>query len=195
MIDDTMPEAKAPTHRCPVWVGYLLASPLRRLFNSPDQILSPYVHPGMTVVDLGCAMGFFSIPLARMVGPQGRVVCVDVEQRMLASLRKRAVKAGVAARIEPRCCDEHSLGLDGLTGVDFALAFAMVHEVPDARRLFTEVHALLAPGAGLLVAEPRGHVEPRAFEATLAAARAAGFEERDRPRIRSNHAAYLVRPA
>jgi len=53
---------------CPVWVGYLLASPIRKLFQNPPKILSPYVENGMKVLDIGCVMGFFSLPLARMVG-------------------------------------------------------------------------------------------------------------------------------
>ena len=47
---------------CPVWVAYLLASPLRKLLQNPERILAPCVHEGMTVVDIGCAMGFFSLP-------------------------------------------------------------------------------------------------------------------------------------
>jgi len=46
---------------CPVWVGYLLASPIRKLFQNPQRILSPYVENGMKVLDVGCAMGFFKI--------------------------------------------------------------------------------------------------------------------------------------
>ncbi len=72
---------------CPHWVGYLLASPLRRLFQNPHKILGPYVEAGMTALDIGCAMGFFSLPLARMVGETGKIVCVDVQEKMLSSLQ------------------------------------------------------------------------------------------------------------
>jgi len=48
-------------HRCPVWVGYFLASGLRKLLQNPVKILSPYVKRNMTVLDIGCAMGFFSL--------------------------------------------------------------------------------------------------------------------------------------
>lgn len=56
---------------CPVWMGYLLVSPLRKLFMGPEKILGPFVRPGMKVLDIGCAMGFFSIPAAKMLGPRG----------------------------------------------------------------------------------------------------------------------------
>ena len=101
---------------CPHWVGYLLASPLRRLFHNPRKILGPYVEPGMTVLDIGCAMGFFSLPLARMIGKRGKVVCVDAQENMLVSLQKRARKAGLADRIIPHLCPRDSLFLDAFEG-------------------------------------------------------------------------------
>ena len=127
-------------HVCPVWVGYLLASPLRRLFQNPEKILAPYIREGMTILDVGCAMGFFSLPAARMVGPNGRVVCIDVQAKMIESLKKRALKSGVMDRIDTRLCRSDSLGIDDLTGkIDFAFAIAIVHEVPDASVLFKEI--------------------------------------------------------
>ena len=86
-------------HVCPWWVGYLLISPIRRWLQDPDKILSPYISEGMTVLDVGPGMGFFTIPAARMVGNSGRVIAVDLQEKMLKSLVKRAEKAGVAGRI------------------------------------------------------------------------------------------------
>jgi len=89
---------------CPYWVGYLLISPLRRLFHNPEEILSPFVTTGMTVLDIGAAMGFFTLPLAGMVGPNGKVVSVDVQEKMLRSLQKRALKSKVRWVILSRLC-------------------------------------------------------------------------------------------
>ena len=89
---------------CPAWLGYFLASPIRKLIHPPQTILTPYVREGMTVLDIGCGMGFFSIPLAQMVGAAGKVICVDMQEKMLKRLEKRAQKAGVSARIETRLC-------------------------------------------------------------------------------------------
>ena len=79
-------------HVCPWIVQYILALPLRKLSESPDSIVGPYVQPGMTVVDPGCGFGFFSIPMAKMVGPKGRVVSVDLEPRAIERLKKKAAK-------------------------------------------------------------------------------------------------------
>ena len=183
-------------HRlCPWWLGYLLASPLRRWLQDPGVILAPYVSEGMTVLEPGPGMGFFTLELARRVGPQGRVIAIDVQPRMLEALVRRARKAGLAERIEARQPMEHHLGLEDCRGkVDFALAFAMVHEVLKPELLFADIYASLRAGGRLLLAEPAGHVRSEEFEATLALARELGFALESRPAIRRSHAAVLVKP-
>jgi ubiquinone/menaquinone biosynthesis C-methylase UbiE len=177
---------------CPPWVGHLLASPLRKLFQNPQKILGPYVDSGMTVLDVGCAMGFFSLPLAEMVGPGGKVVCVDLQEKMLQALVKRAVKAGLRDRIAPRLCPKRRLGLEDLRGtVDFALAFAVVHEVPEAPAFFSEIYETLKQGGRSLVAEPRGHVSRQDFDRCISVAENAGFRIAERPRIKRSRSILL----
>ena len=67
---------------CPFWVGYLLLSPLRKLFESPDRILGPFVTEGMMVLEPGCGMGYFTLPLARMVGAKGKVVALEIQDKI-----------------------------------------------------------------------------------------------------------------
>jgi ubiquinone/menaquinone biosynthesis C-methylase UbiE len=148
----------------------------------------------MTVLEPGPGMGFFTIPLARLVGAAGRVVAVDLQPKMIASLKRRAAKANVLDRIDARISPADTMGLDDLAGqVDFTLAFAMVHEFPDAQRFFAEVARASKPEASLLLAEPRGHVNSATFDAELAAAAASQFELTARPAIRRSHAALLVK--
>lgn len=177
---------------CPVWIGYFLASPVRKLFENPQKILKPYVEEGMTVLDIGCAMGFFSLPLARMVGGRGKVVCVDLQAKMLESLEKRARRAGLSDRIETRICQQDSLGLgDVAEEVDFALAYAVVHEVPDASKFFSEAYGSIKPSGRLLLAEPKGHVSEEDFEITIAAAKQSGFSVVGDPEIRRSRTTLL----
>ncbi len=181
-------------HVCPWWIGYLLLNPLRRLAQNPQKMLAPYIEPGSIALDVGCAMGFFSLDMARMVGAEGKVVCVDLQQKMIDSLVRRATKAGVIDRIDPRVCDRSGLGLEDLGGtVDFALAFALVHEVQDVEAFFEQIHAALRPGGTCLVAEPKGHVSKNDFEETLAAAKKTGLEIGERPAMGRSHAALLNR--
>jgi ubiquinone/menaquinone biosynthesis C-methylase UbiE len=179
---------------CPYWVGYLLVNPLRQLWHNPEEILRPFVTTGMTVLDIGSAMGFFTLPLAGMVGPNGRVLSVDVQEKMLRSLQRRAVKAKVSDRIIMRVCKATSLGLDGFEGaIDFAVAFAVVHEVPDARSLFAGVFQSLKSGGRCLIAEPKGHVSTHEFEQTLSAAEQTGFSVEGNPKISRCHTAVLLK--
>lgn len=181
-------------HRCPVWVGYFLASGLRKLLQNPAGILSPYVKPNMTVLDIGCAMGFFSLPMAEMVKPEGKVVCVDVQRRMLETLEKRAARAGLTDLIETHVCTEDTIGLEKRDGgFDLALAFAVMHEVSDPARYFREVHRLLRAGALLLLAEPAAHVNDTDFERTVSVATDCGFVVTGHPHIRLSHAVVLTK--
>jgi len=177
---------------CPVWVGYLLASPIRKLFQNPDRILSPYIENGMTVLDIGCAMGFFSLPAAQMVGPNGKVICMDIQEKMIKSLRRRALRAGVTDRIETRICTQNSLELNDMTEkIDFAFAIAVAHEIPDVSGFFSEIYKTLKPGHKFLVIEPKGHISAEDFEKTVTIAREKRFTVIDRPEARSGRVVVL----
>ncbi len=177
---------------CPWWLGYLLACPLRRWAEDPAKLLAPCVREGMTVLEPGPGMGFFTLDLLRMVGPSGRVVAVDIQPKMLDRLKRRAAKAGLQERLDARLATAESMGIADLDGqVDFTLAFAAVHEFPDAQTFFSQAAAALKPDGTLLLAEPRGHVKEQEFAEELEAAAKAGFTVAERPAIRRSHAAVL----
>jgi 2-polyprenyl-3-methyl-5-hydroxy-6-metoxy-1,4-benzoquinol methylase len=153
-------------HVCPWWVGYLLASPLRRVAERPEAVLSAWVRPGSTVLDYGSAMGFFSIPAARLTGSEGRVVAVDVQERMLRSLQRRLRRKGLEQVVETRLCTQGDSGLADLEGqVDVAVAFHVIHETSQPRAVVSGIASSLRPGGVLILAEPRGHTSQatRAF--------------------------------
>jgi SAM-dependent methyltransferase len=157
-------------------------------------MLAEHVRQGMTVLEPGPGMGFFTLELARLVGDTGRVIAVDVQPRMLDGLRRRAAKAGVLARVDARLAAPDALGIADLAGtVDFTLAFAMVHELPSAAPFFRELAQASKPGARLLFAEPAGHVGNTQFEAELRAACDAGFQPVQPLSLRRNHAVLLER--
>lgn len=181
---------------CPWWLGYILASPIRRLFQDPAATVEPYVRPGMTVLEPGPGMGFFTLELARRVGANGRVIAVDVQPRMIAGLKKRIAKAGLSNRVDARVAPADSLELADLKGqVDFALAMAVVHETPGASWFFNQVSEAMKPDGTLLLAEPAGHVKEDAFAAELEAAAAAGFHLTERPTMRRLQTAVLKKNA
>jgi len=176
-------------HVCPWWLCFTFDSLIRKLFHNPENILAPYVHEGDTVLDVGPGMGYFSIPLARMVGDEGKVIAADVQAPMLATLRKRVKKQGLEGRIVPHLCKADSIGIRD--PIDFALAFWMVHEVPDQNKFFLEMKSLLKPEGNLLLAEPTIHVTRPMFEETIKRAGEASFAVRETPKIFMSRTALL----
>jgi ubiquinone/menaquinone biosynthesis C-methylase UbiE len=177
-------------HVCPWWVGYLLANPIRRLIHNPEKILSPYIDEGMTVLEIGPGMGFFTIPAARMVGKDGKVIAVDLQEKMLQVLARRAEKAGIGSRVLARQSEPNSLGVS--EPIDLCLAFYVIHEVPDQSTLFSQIKAVLKPGGRLIAAEPAGHVSEAEFQRTLTIASAGGFKQVGEPRIPRSRTALLA---
>jgi ubiquinone/menaquinone biosynthesis C-methylase UbiE len=139
-------------------------------------------------------MGFFTLPLARLVGQSGRVICVDVQEKMLSALRRRPRRAHLADRIEARLCDADSLRVADLAlTIDFVLAFAVVHEVGNASRFFGEVQSVLTPRGRVLFAEPSGHVSERDFQESLSVAKHNSLQQTESLKIARSHAAILER--
>ena len=181
-------------HRCPWYLGYFLISPLRKLRQHPARLLAPFVEPGFRVLEPGPGMGYFTLELARLVEPTGKIHVVDIEPRMLAALERRARSAHLENRIDMRLGRENSLGVGDLAGeIDFVLAFAVVHELDDADAFFVEAASSMKPGARLLMAEPAGHVSETLFARECAAAEAAGLVLIERPDIWRSRAAVFVR--
>lgn len=177
---------------CPWWAArFTIDTPFRRLIHDPQKIVGPFVAPGMTVLDVGCGVGWFSIPIATMVGDSGRVIAVDLQQPMLDIVRRRAEKANVAARIQTHLCQKNRLGIDA--SVDFILLFAMLHEVPDSERMLRELRDCLKEDGKLLLAEPPIHVTGKRFASEVAAAKNAGFQVVDQPNVRWARAVLLQR--
>ena len=168
-------------HICPWWLCFTFDNFVRRIFQNPGKIIEPYVRKGDTVLDVGPGMGYFSIPLAKIVGDKGRVIVVDIQIEMLNALQKRAKRAGVEQRITPHLCKQNSLGLD--IKFDFALAFWMAHEVPEQESFFKEIRSLLKPNGKLLLSEPAFHVTKAMYSETVKRAIKSGFTMKSNPKI------------
>jgi len=166
---------------CPAEHSWSLLIPLRKWVHSPQKILRDLVKEGMTALDVGCGPGFFSLPMATMVGKTGKVIAADMQEEMLKRLKERVSGQEIEERIQLHRCEEDRMGL--AEPVDFILAFYMVHEVRNQDEFFRELASILKPGGALLVIEPRVHVSKKAFEETVAKAVAAGFTPTKGPSV------------
>ena len=167
---------------CSWKIAFALDNPIRRLIHDPQKILGGYIEPGQTVLDLGCGPGTFSIAMAKMVGESGKVIAVDVQEEMLQIVREKAAQQGLESRIVTHKNGPDRIGIS--EKVDFALAFYMVHEVPNAEAFLKEIVYMLKPKGMLLIVEPKMHVSADVFEKTIGIARQAGLSPISEPKIR-----------
>jgi ubiquinone/menaquinone biosynthesis C-methylase UbiE len=166
---------------CPVERAGILDHRIRRWLQDPQKILRPYIEEGMTVLDIGCGPGFFSIDLAQMVGRSGRVIASDLQEGMLQKLRGKIQGTELEERITLHQCEEDNVRVS--VNVDFVLAFYMVHEVPNPKKFFEEIKSILKPAGQMLIVEPPFRVSKRAFEETIRKARGAGFTPAEGPKV------------
>jgi len=176
-------------HVCPFQHRWVLTVAGRKLLNNPNRILRPLLTPGMTALDVGCGVGYFTIPMARLVGGAGHVIAVDVQPEMLAVMQANASKASFG-NITAHQCDATTLGIGEWAGtVDFAMLFYMLHEANDPAGLIAEVYHALKPGGKLLFAEPVMHVDAPGFARSASLFTQAGLQRLGTPRIPISRAA------
>jgi len=169
------------TRVCPVERAGSLDTRIRRWLQNPRKILRPYIKEGMTVLDLGCGPGFFSIEIARMVGSSGRVIACDLQEGMLHKIREKIQGTDLEDRITLHKCEEDTIGVSDT--VDFVLAFYIVHEIPDKELFFSEIASLLKPGGLFFIVEPPFHVSRTAMLETVRKAQEAGFTLVEKPKV------------
>ena len=162
---------------CPWWLGYFLLNPFRKYKQNPNKILSNYINNGYKILEVGCGMGYFSIEMANLVGKSGTVYCIDIQEKMLNGLIKRAKKNNLTNRIKTIMANTESLNIESLNNeIDFILLFAVVHEVKNTRKLFDELYISLKPKGKILFSEPTGHVKVTDFKKSTKIACESGFK-------------------
>jgi cyclopropane fatty-acyl-phospholipid synthase-like methyltransferase len=120
--------------------------------------------------------------MANLVGESGGVIAVDLQQKMLDVMLKRARRAEVAERITPHRCEADTIGME--EKADFILAFWMVHEVGNQKNFFNQLKSGLAPAGKILIAEPKFHVTPEELDRSIETAETCGLRCVGKPDIR-----------
>jgi ubiquinone/menaquinone biosynthesis C-methylase UbiE len=166
---------------CPAELSGTLDNPLRRLFQDPGKILQHYIKAGMTVLDLGCGPGYFTLKMAKMLNNSGKVIAADLQEGMLDRVNNKIKGTDLEHRVELHKCQENTTGLK--EKVDFALCFYMVHEVPDQNILFRELKSILKPDSKIYIIEPKFHVTNKQFSEMIRKLQNIGFEVIERPKV------------
>jgi ubiquinone/menaquinone biosynthesis C-methylase UbiE len=125
-----------------------LLNPLRRLVMPVRRTLERFdLAEGQTVLELGPGPGYYSIEASRIIGPGGRLVCLDIQRGMIEQLSARLAEAGVA-NTDLLVGDAINLPLRS-GSVDRAFLVTVLGEIPDAAAALAELRRVLRPG-GLL---------------------------------------------
>lgn len=135
---------------CPAWMAWLLELG-EPLMNSKRTIDALQVARGMHVLDAGAGAGRVSVQLAEMVGPEGEVVAVDIQPRMLEKTLERAKRLGLS-NIRTHCL---RLGTGALAPdrFDRAVLVTVLGEIPEQVAALREIREALRPGGLLAVTE------------------------------------------
>lgn len=175
-----MTEEKKPSI-CPVERAVGLDNSFRKLLQNPKKLLTKYISQGMTVLDLGCGPGFFSIEIAKMLNGSGRVIAADLQEGMLDKVNLKIKGTELDQRIELHKCQDDSIDINDK--VDFILAFYMIHEVPNQNNLFKELKSILNPNGKIYIVEPKFHVSKKKFSEMINRTKDIGFKVIDMPKV------------
>ncbi|HEV8717064.1 MAG TPA: methyltransferase domain-containing protein [Candidatus Binatia bacterium] len=156
--DDTAPKtfkgrviAPAMSYQGAGW----LERPDREATEQPEKVLDALkIAPGSTVADIGSGTGYFSLRLAKRVGPQGRVLATDIQPQMLALLDENRRAAGTR-NIEPILCTPTDAKLPA-GQLDLALMVDVYHELAYPEETMAQVRRALKPDGRLVLVEYRG---------------------------------------
>ena len=136
-------------HQKAAWLEH----PLRLRYRNPSELLGLIgLFSGMSVADLGCGTGLFTVEMARRVGRTGMVHAVDLQAPMIAHTRQRMR----GAELDEQVCFHHT-GIHTLPlpdqSVDVALMVAVLGELPARIMALDEVRRVLKPGGRLAISE------------------------------------------
>lgn len=180
---------------CPWWLSFLVENPLMDLGAAADTVLDRAgVGPGMAVLDVGCGPGRVALAAAERVGPEGRVVALDVQPRMLEVCRRRAAEQGLD-NLETVLAAAGTGALAQRDVFDAAYLITVLGEIPNRCAALAEIHRALRPGGVLSVSEllPDPHFQSRRTVRRLA--EAVGFEVGEMFGYRGAYTLHLHKPA
>jgi SAM-dependent methyltransferase len=163
----------------PPFLTFLLENPVTERFVGEGLLLERLrLAPGMRVLDAGCGPGRLTIPLAKAVGPGGRVVALDGQRAMLDKLQVRLDAEGLTNVRALR----GGLGEGALDegGFDRVVLVMVIGEVRDRASALRELHAALGPGGILSVTEAVGDPDYHRPATVRREAEAAGFRLAER---------------
>ncbi len=161
---------------CPWWLSFLLENPyMEWIAGSPALIKRAKLKPGMCVLDVGCGPGRLTIPFARHVGPTGKVIALDIQEKMLQKLEKRIednnltnIKTVLGGTGEGKIQEENSF--------DRTFLVTVLGEIPDKEKALKEIYNVLRPNGILSITEVLPDPDYQRSKTVLYLSNRAGFK-------------------
>jgi ubiquinone/menaquinone biosynthesis C-methylase UbiE len=169
------------THLHPLEKARFLESRFRLLVQNPRKILKKHIRPNMTVLDLGCGTGYFTLEIARLLNKRGKVIATDVQKGMLEILKQKLINCDLQLQIQIHNNAENNLNI--AEKVDFIFAFYSFHEMKYIDNIISEFAKIVKSDTKILISEQRFHVSKYMFNSIIQKMTNSGFEICDRPRI------------
>ncbi|MBN1187527.1 MAG: class I SAM-dependent methyltransferase [Bacteroidales bacterium] len=169
------------THLHPMEKAGALESRFRLFLQNPRKILRKYIHSGMTVLDLGCGTGYFTLEIAKLLNNSGKVIASDVQKGMLELLRQKILNSELQILIEIHNNQENAIFLT--EKVDFILAFYSFHEMKYIDSIICDLTRIIKPETMIFISEQKFHVSKNTFNKIIEKMENSGFEICERPVI------------
>jgi ubiquinone/menaquinone biosynthesis C-methylase UbiE len=135
--------------------AHRLENPERLLWLPPRELSTRLgLKSGMVIADIGAGTGFFALPFARAVAPEGKVWAVDLQPEMLALLEEKLRQESAPHNISPL---QGSAADTGLTdhGCDLAFLANIWHELDHTADVLSEMRRILRPSGRVAILDWR----------------------------------------
>lgn len=136
----------------PQFLANIIDNPLRRKIQPPKETgLRHGIKSGMNVLEVGPGNGRYTAEAAKIVGPNGRITTIDIENKMIERVKKRMEIENVK-NVTAEIANVYKLPYQNCS-YDLIYMIAVFNEIPDQEKALTEFHRVLKPNGLLVLSE------------------------------------------
>ena len=143
---------KEMTHKFDAKNKHKLDNEKRRELLPPDETLIKLgLHEGDVMADIGCGIGYFTIPASKIVGDSGNIFAMDISPEMLQDVGIK-IKNNNISNIEIILTEENDLKLED-NKITFAFISTVLHEADEKENFLNEIKRIISPKGKIAIVE------------------------------------------